>query len=86
MAISDSSKLVFNLTLEVFAALFVDVNADLKKQLEENLPKDTVGEFKKLFLLPQEKVVEKIKCVGMWLVEKSLTSVIGVAIKAMVTK
>jgi hypothetical protein len=85
MAISDSSKLVFNLTLEVFAALFVDVNVDLKKQLEENLPKDTVGEFKKLFLLPHEKVVEKVKYVGMWLAEKSLTNILGAAIKAVVT-
>ena len=83
MAISDSSKLVFNLTPEVFAALFVECSDVFKNRLEDNLPEDIVGEFKKLFPLPHEKVVEKVKCVGMWLAEKSLTSVIGVAIKAM---
>jgi hypothetical protein len=85
MAISDSSKLVFTLTPEVFAALFVECSYVFKNRLEEKLPEDIVGEFKKLFLLPHEKVVEKIKCVGMWLVEKSLTNILGAAIKAVVT-
>lgn len=78
MAISDSSKLVFNLTPEVFAALFVDCSEEFKQRLDTSLHENTETEsLKKIFLLPREKMIEKVKTIGLWFAEKSMTAVIS---------
>lgn len=82
MAISDSSKLVFNLTPEVFAALFVDCSEEFKQRLDTSLHENTETEsLKKIFLLPREKMIEKVKTIGLWFAEKSMTAVISSTIE-----